>query len=729
MPLDGAQYYVSLDLGSQTMAAYCERKDTLDSAMVSLQAHAENLLGGEPDDFLEDNGITSPRLRTRIFLVDNRQPAELPDSHAELTFVNASGRPILSAYQQSLFGYFCLKDEAKQVSWKILPNPKMPFQYGAQGVIPDVKTTSGEEHHRYAPEQLLQHLTTQVVRNLVLKSPELSHVKPEQVHLTITMPNVYSMAHVQSIREFVQKHTGLAAVDVLYESDAVAYYILQTIKKKADPKEIKSFKARLLERKEQREVRILTIDIGRGTTDLSLIRIEEHDRKTEGRRRHFVLGRTGRSTGGNRLSYIFAEFYNKRLSRVLRTLGVSDLSFDFLSRARSAAGTEQRWVLRPLEQLIEEVKASVTEDYAIQMDGARQKQLIGDIFNKLWVVIEARDIHAMLEDLEDKLKSMVIDDITYNRDRTQLLYRYEQMQQVFEKFFMLPKRLPGDWAGLFGSMTLAEGVEKLRRSCNGLFRSNKAPRTRASLGASAPEQEGLDDLLCLRDEIEKYVGENVGELLHQLEAMVAARENGRGGKRPEPTGKRIYDKDSTFVLVAGQASQFAPIGKAIVDWASKQGIPPSSNVLFLKGSRAKIACCQGAVAFQRAGNRQMNPDELHGSYGLMAASLFQNNQAYKVVDMSKIKAGGKGKVTFNDCSTYWLFYTPRWMSPSEEPPSFEDERTAVIRSYEGHEFEFEYDRRAQEIKINGDRVGRLATYGDINESIYPKVWPEVVRQR
>ena len=48
-----------------------------------------------------------------------------------------------------------------------MPNPKIPFQYGSQKIIPEVKDTAGRRV-QHEPEQLLQHITLQIVSNFVL---------------------------------------------------------------------------------------------------------------------------------------------------------------------------------------------------------------------------------------------------------------------------------------------------------------------------------------------------------------------------------------------------------------------------------------------------------------------------------------------------------------------------------------------------------------------------------
>lgn len=155
------------------------------------------------------------------------------------------------------------KDSIPIWGWKIVP---------AVRLAGNKKGEERREERRHLPEPLLKHLTTQIIRNFILKSPQLEKVDSQEIHLTLTMPNVYSLTHVEHIKKFVKEHTGVAKVDALYESDAVAYCLFhQTFGKELE--NFVNFRNKYFNCKADAP-RILTIDIGRGTTDLSLIRIE-----------------------------------------------------------------------------------------------------------------------------------------------------------------------------------------------------------------------------------------------------------------------------------------------------------------------------------------------------------------------------------------------------------------------------------------------------------------------
>src|SRR3982750_1505865 len=89
--------HVTLDLGSESMAAFYDDPANGTSGMIKLQAQAKDLLTGSGAnlaeiEYLEDkneNGdqpTKSARLWNRISYRDGKQPPELPEDHAKLQF-------------------------------------------------------------------------------------------------------------------------------------------------------------------------------------------------------------------------------------------------------------------------------------------------------------------------------------------------------------------------------------------------------------------------------------------------------------------------------------------------------------------------------------------------------------------------------------------------------------------------------------------------------------------
>jgi hypothetical protein len=695
LPGNQFDYYVSLDLGSETMAAYYEHAtDGNDKGSIDLQAHAKSLLGGptaDPDYLLDADGTISRRLRTRIALLDRRQGDPLPDTHALLDFIDNQGNK-LPGYDESLFLYFFNKNQTK--AFAFMPNPKVPFQEGGERIIPKVIPQGGSPGVKvtHSAETLLQHLITQVVRNFVLKSPTLRNTPSKKVHLTLTMPNVYSPTHAESIRNFVYQHAGVHDVDVLYESDAVAYF-LHSDEKDLDPPDIRNLRTRILNRKDEK-LRIATIDIGRGTSDLSLIQIEKPERQG-GERRHYVLARTGKSSGGNGLSYIFAEYYNQRLEEVLHKHRASLPAippFNFLAAQNAAVFSEQWDVLVKLENLIQRVKESMTDKYRLELSEAEQRSLIEGV------------VVALLKAIDPMYS-------TTSQSNNPVL---DQFAHDLTEAMVLPTKglSTGTYLGYL-KQTALKGISKLSWL--------KIP-----LPTFAAPKVHIPNL---RRDIEKYVNENVDSLIQQLKTMALLRENSSRGSRHKQV-REIFDKQSTFVLIAGQGAQFNPIRRAIRNQFPRINFP-KENVGQIDKKLAKEVCCIGAVDFQASNNRPENISELHGVYGFLARSPLDKKESFKKVNMSKVRSGGVDTLTFRDLTEYRLIYSQNPTVSTENPPRLHDGFTALIGKFRGSRFRFEYDPKSPpavpEIKVNGAPIAKIANFGDINESIWPKVWPEVVK--
>jgi hypothetical protein len=77
-----------------------------------------------------------------------------------------------------------------------------------------------------------------------------------------------------------------------------------------------------------------------------------------------------------------------------------------------------------------------------------------------------------------------------------------------------------------------------------------------------------------------------------------------------------------------------------------------------------------------------------------------------------------------------LVYSPRVKLSATEPPKFFDGTTAMLCEEEPEEgtLNVKYTPGTRQMTVNGRPVS-LATFGSINEAIYPKMWPEVLEPR
>lgn len=709
-------YYISLDLGSDSTAAYCEDPRG-NGEMIDLQEHAYTLLGRNVNYLMESAtekspSSRSPRLRTRFTLEDKRQPSILGSDHAQLDFLerdpNTQDFVKAPGYDKSLFVYFHGEGESLG-GRKILPNPKIPFQEGADAVIPSLVTTDSNPSCHYKPVELLQHLVTHIVRNFILKSktlriikgdPRSPHVNPKDIHLILTVPNVYSITHVESIREFVQEHTGVGQVETLYESDALANYALRNPSAQ-DSAEFKKFIDARDALSNKEELRIVTIDVGRGTTDLSLITIESTPNK--GRKTgnddkgadYTVQSRIGKSDGGNRLSYILANYYNERLRETFQKFkdakkNIGSLSFDFLSGSTPMSVAQAVIILNHFANLVEEVKKKITKDYTLKPDLTpdRQKALLEPVINALLKSVDAGWV-ASLDYVELK-KALII-------------------------AMTLPEKL------------LPESTRKRWRTW----------------GKSSPQSREEAARIKLVDEIKQYVETNIKNLIDQLKEMAENQESKNTLFSSQKTLWRkffsmfndsphnAFHPSCTIVLVGGQASLFEPIQDAIRNIFDDMNLP-EQQVHFLSGKEAKEACCKGAVEFKAGNYETTNFHEIHGTYGFLAKSF--GSPRFKPVMMNELNKGAETNVEFDRTASYYFVYCPRFYPyhngskiPDDALPKRYDGTTAVITLFEKSRlFKVRYDIDTRQLIVNDNTVSEIVGVGKVEEDIYPKVWPEIV---
>ncbi len=723
--MDENTIFVALDLGSESMAAYYETTRR-EGGMIKLQVEdvAKKLLSGgsgateSPQLLMEEiegRSKLSPRLWNRISFRDNAQPQEPEDDHATLCFVSSpsetttSWEVSLEQYEKSLFNFFHTAG-----GWPLfrraLPNPKILFQQQTTKILASfkIKTTDGGRV-RLSPEMLIKHLTLQVLNNFVLNSPELKSLENysrQNIHLTITVPNVYSLSHAESIKEFVRRNASdLAGVEVLSESDAVAYYALK-LPDKNDPPALERFKQALRKERERRkELCLVTIDVGKGTTDLSCILLREPSgtslrdrvlRRTAGNPdkqiRHSVQGKTGKSSGGSDLSYIFAKYYDNCLREAVENIqpGTSpNIPFGFL-REPPLIGMAQPFDLQlkavsKLEKLIERVKRSMTEDYEID-----ERLLSQD---------EQRE---MLKVVVDQMLESLVPEWTKKSEEEMIHTSYWPLRELVINSLVLPPKLEKS-----GRISLGKLSSWLKR-----ITSPSGGKPAQVTAATMPRPSRLT--ADLKRDLEKYVSENVDDLLDNLKNLV---------KEHQAVSKDRGNIDrSAFVVVSGQASQFRPLRASIKLKCKDMGIE-DERMLLMEGIASKEACCKGVVNFWADSMLLTNPRELHGTYGCMGG------EGFKAFDMRKIKNGGSHTISFRVEGRYYVIFTPRSYEEvlkDPDPPTLGDDATALIDVFiKQSEFTIEYDPDRLELKINGKRL-TISSFGDVGEEIYKKVWPEIL---
>lgn len=700
--------HVALDLGSESMAAYYDDPASGKSGMIKLQAEAKDLVldiaPGGSIDYLYDqtaNGranLPSARLWNRISLVDGAQPVDPPVEHAKMILSDPANS------QKSLFQYFRTTG-----SWardlRKMPNPKILFQHQIKEILPTTVQAVPDGHVNLTPELIVKHLSLQVILNFVLNSNELKSADRNNILLTITVPNVYSLPHAESLRSFIKDYAGVGDVQILSESDAVAYFVL-TMDDVNDPQELKDLKGEM-ERifKKKKKLCLVTLDIGKGTTDLSCVLVEEprdgnavhtgflaslfgvkdgvvkESSSADTRRWHSVQGKTGKCSGGNYLNYLFAHYYDRRLKAAAQVLQESlknayfkEVPFGFIQLSvphRRGQGL----AIYELERLIEEVKRSITEEYEIEISPERQGEILDDVVDEILQEADAQTI-------KDKTTARAAK-------------QYAEFRNKLKEALTLPRRLDSsEWHSLFGSWV----------------------RPRANPQAASAAGPSSEELSTLKRQLEAYVRENVEETLDSLRNLV--KEHQAVESNAEEINKMAC------VVVSGQGAQFNPIRRAVKTKCRELNIK-ENQIYMLTGVQAKEACCRGVISYRKNDTRHINPRELHGTYGCAAAGF--SYEGFKAFDMTQVKMNGSHTISFASPQEYYVVFTPRsYKEVLKSPPKKNDGATAFIKLIErSSKFTLRYDENSLELWINNQKLD-FAGFGDIDSSIYPKVWPEIL---
>jgi len=699
--------HVALDLGSESMAAYYDDPASGKSGMIKLQDKATKFLPGTSlgdieylfDATTNGNSETpSPRFWNRISLVDGAQPVDPTIKHATMKLPNSNST------EKSLFEYFRTIGSWARNDRK-MPNPKILFQHQIKEILPTTIQATPTGHVNLTPALIVTHLSLQVILNFVLNSKELKNADRNNILLTLTVPNVYSLPHAESLRKFVRDYAGVRDVQILSESDAVAYFVL-TMDDENDPQELKDLKVEM-DRifKKRKKLCLVTLDIGKGTTDLSCVLVEEpRDRNTvrtgflaslfgikdEGvedaepvdtRRWHSVQGKTGKCTGGNYLNYIFAKYYDDRLKAVapvledsLKNASFKKVPFGFIHLS-SQLRRGQGLAIYELERLIEEVKRSITEEYEIELPPERQWELLDDVVDE---ILQAADV----SNITDKAKARAASE-------------YADFRLKLKEALTLPQKLHSDdWHSVF----------------SGWLKPRTDPQAQTSVG---PSKEKLSKL---KRELELYVRQNVDDTLDSLRELVKEHQ------AVESSGEEI--NQTTCVVVSGQGAQFKPIRRAVKAKCKELNIK-QNQLYMLPGVQAKEACCKGVISYRKNDTRHINERELHGTYGCSATGF--SDEPFKAFDMTEVKTKGSHTISFKSRQQYYVIFTPRsYKEVLKSRPKRNDGATAFIKLIEGQsKFTLRYDSKKLELWINDEKLD-FAGFGDVNSSIYPKVWPEIL---
>lgn len=759
-PKPRREYIVALDLGSESMVGtVCARTTEL----IPMQEYAPLAFDAitEPD-YLRDgsNRAPSPRLRNLIELQNNQPGPTLADDHARIEFFefstgiarrNPNSPP-------SLFSFF----RAKGAGWplrRMMPNPKVVYQYGVPNAFPEVRTTNDEILQELTPQRVIEHFTSLVLKNFVLSSSKVREIyrnSPEKIELVVTVPNVYTIAHTEALRQALINNTGIEEVSILSESDALIYYFRSSelIARRPDANDLFD--------------RFVTIDIGKGTTDASVIEmgpcniayvenllgepvpdgdvenLREGERKREKRvRAQRTLARTGVSSGGSELSYIFARYLQSVLDSAFESAGripdrlaaqpgatappafanaqhakwQPEMPFNFLYMKAPALANEKAFHdgLKGVHDYAELLKTTATE-------------------NHIGIPQEHRaEASRLLDIITTAVKDCIYRIIGRERDADGNWAQNEWVNRNAGRLDDLDVAIRGRFDIQFDitiahedAATPQEVAHRAATKVKSLFAGlSRKPATEPR----EPRAQSDTGIEKLRAEIAEYVRKNSDEMIFQLAYQMATDaedaaeiKEARHAKRIKFALDSLIAPDRTYVVIGGQASHFKPLQARLDQLFNRTGNRPFQYE-HLKGVAAKYGCCEGAIAYRRSAEFLLNPHQLFGFVYLKDIA----GPNIKLFDLSELVPGKAIEWSPEDQTEVGrcLFFSARYFNPETEVPQATPLSDDIAESLYRIEFVQNYNNRAPVITLNSKPI-EIATYGQIPEDVWPKLWPTIL---
>jgi len=655
---------IVLDLGSESMCALLGNAETDDFKEINLQ-YLNNIAvwEGVSEDIVRsytsllwDESSLSNRLLNKIGLRDfvvRLENQELAQAHAKLDF-NKQG-----TYQnECLFRFYHRMDETR-----FLCNPKVAHVKGIRKITPEI-FSSDRVSCKISPNSIIKHLTALVINNLILYAPECRDINPDDIKLILTVPNVYSPTHVQDIVKFVKEHSKIKNVDFIYESYAAAYSVIgmcTLTRRQILPKKDKEQLIPLAERVSElinsdKKYNIISIDIGKGTSDLSFFNINEKQEIT-------VVARTGIAKAGNSLDYIIVRFLDNITNEYYKNSNVKR-KYDFIHEPLAGSEVQQQ-VNILIQKLVLEIKKNITKNYSFKLSFARQikedylnflsqKGAAEGTFFKL--LLEIKDI------LSNDIDNSALAD-TFKREYPLFITRKLVNQPISRK--------------------------KIIEKCN---------RTKFE----HPKYYNLPKVL--KKDINDYVLLLSKELPHVLKHNIENRTESLDEKEH-------YDqtRENTFLLITGQAAQFAPLNHCIINNAKNCFELKENHILSVKGIFSKKICSYGGFLKCLLNNyRIKNPDEL-----LLDYFIRETDDRFHFLPYKKLNSGELITISgLKNQSEIWFSTLLNMKDYKMRNENVSKEMFfGFIKSFSPENKSVQYDRKNKIIKLDHTEVN-IQGYGE-----------------
>jgi len=585
---------ISMDLGSDTTVAFVALPGEIEYKRIDLQFYLR-ALASVPDLLRDPNGAVSHRLKSRYAVnsqfhlgaesVRRENTAYgytelLPPEHATLNLIDndlylrevrKQGPLVDTAIDPSRCFFKFIDDISSPFAFNmLLPNPKLVFQSGV-GLDRqyEVRSDTGVQYIRIHPVELIKNQVCLILENFVRPHPALlsaEGIMPDwsDCAVILTVPNTYSPFHREVLAQAVSQTLGCEVVTIT-ESDAIVFYYIAAVKPDAG---LKIDDLRAMHQK------YLTIDIGKGTTDLTLMSVTYKEAtETEKRNRGVpvdrpfcvrhvnVQARTGRASGGAKMTFLIAQFLENlvdyNVSRALQTMpGVPD------DKATQLRGFSKM----PFRLTSSSPGIQVDQD-SVQSCRLLEFERLCEWFKK---ELELTPVGVNLPDYHGKEPPFEL-----------TLY----LTDILSRWIASEYRLVlGDDQIKHVSHAILEALEqpnmlRKRSATRTIMQSMNAPAPAGGRTKVKPPDNVLDAdpvaplWAALDREVKSYVRENVDEVILELANAHRAGNQGQAfdnpldalifmlGAPPDQPGapkKRPY-RIRTHIVIAGQASQFKPL--------------------------------------------------------------------------------------------------------------------------------------------------------------------------
>jgi hypothetical protein len=643
-------FAISLDLGSDSTVAYVSVEGRPDYEQIDLQYYARAL--APFPRILEERGIRLSRLKSRYGVNEQFETSEtlygkeridslmgfkerLPAAHATRPLVDFErywledrilGANLVHCGEPAgcLFKFF---DDAT-VPFpleSLLPNAKLVFQASigkGRNFKARIAGTDTIESFALEPVELIKNQICLILENFVRNNPLLVEANQgtpptwQQCTVVLTVPNTYSPMHCALLKRAVSE-TLECSVETITESDAIAFFFLVTHRPDAGLEPGQTAAA---------SHQYLTIDIGKGTTDLTLMDVSYRRPMNQPdapfRQHVYALARAGRPSGGAKATFLIAEFFEKLIDlTIAREVPELTAGSPFRLTTRTS-------LYQPIQQSGRDAAMLAFETLC---DRYKRSLAIG----KRGVILQDLGESDEASRIGSFLSAEVVNAIDPFRDRdaTERDRVEESVRVVVRAVLETPTKFGGTAVDQKDpSWHFRPAWDELRHAIEAYVDENvdtlliELARAHLDGNDHLPLDTGLDAILALMEPRMK---------LHDNEVRTASR---------------------THVVIAGQASQFQPLrsrleelfkqariekmptrpGKqaaAFQPVASKGRLkallesiaparqesgpdPQRSYWVDLKSENLKDGCAYGALAWLVNQPVMANPDEIHGQLAI-----------------------------------------------------------------------------------------------------------------